>query len=220
MLNQIKNASPLLIWPLLCWIFRKVVDSYYGIWVRRDERYLSELYEQQIKHLKSIEDDPEFKRNMELLAKYGKHVPSYAAPVTPQKPAAQQTHAKQRSMPPDKAASTSIPSKLDKSAEEPKTPISYTPKSGKVYTQPVQKTPIRRVALPPPTVTPSKSMFQSVIDVIVGDAPVLSVTLQCAQCGANNGLVSKENVPREFECKVCHFENGSVKRESADKKND
>jgi hypothetical protein len=69
-LLQLRDASYLFIWPLVCFVLKKVLDSYYGTRVRKGEAYLRDLFDQQVKALKAIEEDPAFKRQIELLQKY------------------------------------------------------------------------------------------------------------------------------------------------------
>jgi hypothetical protein len=48
--------------------------------------------------------------------------------------------------------------------------------------------------------------FQSLMDMVVGDGPMLGEILVCSSCQANNGLVAKDAVPDVWACKVCSAE--------------
>jgi hypothetical protein len=51
---------PLIGWPFICWVAKRVVDWYYRLRIRRGESRLEGYYGEQKKILKEIESDPEF----------------------------------------------------------------------------------------------------------------------------------------------------------------
>ncbi len=237
-LEQLRDAGVVLAWPVLCFVLKKAVDTYYGARVRRDEGKLRTLFDQQVRELRAIEEDPAFKRQMELLQKYGRNVPAYAAPQTPQSQLRQRpvtsASAGSRTAPrtsrpeEQQPAATPVvapaPTATAAAAAAPAVPASpATPvapalgvspsRTPKTYTQPVAK---GRALPQPPVLTPVRGgggFLQSLIDVVVGDGPALGEILACSKCNANNGLMPKANVPDIWVCKVCAAEN---KKPSAD----
>lgn len=262
-LSKVVDTSFLILWPFLCWGFKKIVDTYYEMRIRRDETYMRELFDQQVQKLKDIENDPDFRRKLDLLMKYGKNIPSYSVPLAkapvqqapaPKKPSQPQVPPPQPQQPPQqrvvassqlpkpvksvseerrsedivkpvKSVSEEVPLKQQqqqeeeeeeeddkKTDQEPVPPRPSTPKTPKTYLQPVARTPLS--ARPKPVVlTPSKMTFlQSLMDLVVGDTPKLSVALVCSKCKANNGLVPQDEVPDLFRCKVCDEDNEPKKQ--------
>ena len=179
--------------------------------VRRDEATLRKLFEDQTKGLKEIEDDPEFKRKLAMLQKFGKEIPSYSAPATPQhqevrkRPAPTPAPTPEKSQSQQNKSQVKTPKKADSESSEPQSKSPRTPKS---YTQPVA----RSTPLPPPPKLVSSSqggggLFATLMDLVVGDGPTLGEILTCEKCSANNGIMAKENVPSCWPCSTCGHEN-------------
>ncbi len=226
LLLQLRDAGYLLAWPAVCFMLKKGVDTYYGMRVRRDESKLRALFDQQVKELRSIEEDPAFKRQMELLQKYSRNVPDYTGPgsvvrqrpvaaanKTPQRAAEQQqqqqvVRQEQPKMEQGIAGqpATPVPASSAVRAEAPI--VAPSPKTPKMYTQPVGRLPPL-----PPVLTPAKSggLFQTFLNVIVGDGPSLGAVMTCAHCKAHNGLEQQSNVPDVWACKVCGRDNTKAK---------
>ena len=233
--EQLRDASVVLVWPVLCFGLKMAVDTYYRARVRRGEAKLRDLFDLQVKELRAIEDDPAFKRQMELLQKYGRNVPAYAVQQSPQshvrqrpvataatgsktatRPAAEDPSA--TPMRPNPTATADAPPAHAEAGAAPAAdaagaavpaPALSSPHTPKVYTQPVDRKV--RAAPQPPVLTPLRggggSFLQSLIDAVVGDGPALGEILACAKCNANNGVVPKNSVPDVWACKVCGAEN-------------
>jgi hypothetical protein len=148
-LLQLRDGSFLLLPPVLWFVVKRLVDSWYSSRVRRDESKLRDLFDQQVKSLKSIEEDPVFRKKMDLLQKYGKNVPSYSAPQTPL--STPQSQVKQRVVAPPSQPKLPQPQlrpqQQQQQQQPPQTPvqssastpapavpiIAQTPKTPKVY---------------------------------------------------------------------------------------
>jgi hypothetical protein len=235
--EQLRDAGVVLAWPVLFFALRKAVGTYYGARVRRDEAKLRALFDLQVKELRAIEDDPAFKRKMDLLQKYGRNVPAYAAPQTPvsqvrQRPVTSAAvtggEAVARTVRPDEpppiapapevaAAAPVAVSALAVPSSPAAAPAlgATSPRTPKVYTQPVER---GRAPPQPPVLTPARGgggggFWQSLIDTVVGEGPALGEVLECSKCKALNGLVAKGSVPDVWVCKVCNAENKKPKVE-------
>jgi hypothetical protein len=136
-LLQLRDGLFVLVPPLVWFASKRVVDSWYTSRVRRDEARLRDLFDHQVRSLKSIEEDPVFRKKMDLLQKYGKNVPSYAVPQTPLA-ATPQSQVKQRVVP-IQAQPQSAPAPQAKvhhaPAPSPSAPLlgATSPKTPKVY---------------------------------------------------------------------------------------
>lgn len=80
MVKRAQLYAPLVVWPLLCWLVKRALDSFFGWRIRRDEAALEVAFASQRTLLKQIESDPAFQEKLELLKLYGKDVPEYTAP--------------------------------------------------------------------------------------------------------------------------------------------
>lgn len=181
-----------ILWPLLCWMVKRIMDTYYQWRIRRGEQRLEAFYAQQKKLLNEIESDPDFKERVELLKQFGKELPGYRTIIEPE------VHE-----PPPRPA----PPKTKEGIVH-RTPA-HPPSTPSVYVQPVVKPPptLGRKHVPPPS--SSNSVFSHFIDILVGEGMQLSIPLDCLQCGANNGLISKEEASgrSSFVCTSCKKEN-------------
>jgi hypothetical protein len=107
---KLQHASPIVLWPVLCWVFKRVIDGYYGMRVRREEAKQRDYFSQQTKMLEAIELDPVFQENMKLLKQFGKDVPTYHSQFE-EKPAASGTQAQVRQRPPPPSTDGTIQSR-------------------------------------------------------------------------------------------------------------
>ncbi len=227
--SKLVDAAPLLVWPVLVFAIKRLMDWFYGLRIRRDETKLRALYDEQRSLLKAIENDPVFQQNLELLKQFGKDVPNYRAPSLPSEDAAAQAVSQQpdvrrrpvvaraagdamvRKIPPPESAVGS-PARGVRGSGQPEsgaTPVPSTPVVAREYTQPVARTPVaarRPVNVSGQNVVGrSGGMFGWLVDAVVGDGLELSVPLNCHKCGTNNGLVSRDEAEarQSFVCAAC-----------------
>lgn len=238
--DQIFYIIPLLIFPILILLTKKIVTWYYKRKISENEEKLSTMLIEKQRILDEVTETETYKKAKEILLKYAPDKLN-VTPLSPQPPF---------------RVSTPVETSPNVKSSIPQNVISPLPSSGElrrrvvasqnqllnvqsgmptntglvpIGTAPIRNTPITpfqsgvkpvtnpamayRSFLPRPVLPHQRSAFDRLVDYIVGDGPSNRYALICKNCESHNGMALKE----EFEyfgyrCCYCNFWNPARKQ--------
>ncbi|XP_076659171.1 zinc-ribbon metal-binding protein lunapark isoform X2 [Halictus rubicundus] len=236
--DQIFYIIPLLIFPILILLTKKMVTWYYKRKISENQEKLSTMQFEKNKILDEVTETETYKKAKEILLKFApdqlKMTPvsrtsSYRVP--------QPTETPQRSVSPQNLTSPSNLGELRKRVLTSQKPVlnvqRATPSNtglAPVGISPVQATPIGfqsgirpvipvmgyRSPLPRPILARERSYLERLVDYIVGDGPANRYALICRQCFSHNGMSLKEEFEYfGFKCCYCNTWNPARKQKCA-----
>ena len=236
--NQIFYIIPLLIFPILILLTKKMVTWYYKRKLSENQEKLSTMHTEKRKILDEVTETETYKKAKEILLKFAPD----QLKMTPLSP--QQTY--KMSTPTETPQRSNIPrgvmSPLPSSGELRRRVVTSQNQPLNVQSGMATNTDLVPVGLAPiqnPTVTPFQSGIRSVntpamgcrtplprpvlprqrnyldrlIDYIMGDGPSNRYALICRQCESHNGMALKEEFEYfGFRCCYCNFWNPARKQ--------
>ncbi|KAG6802415.1 Protein lunapark-B [Apis mellifera caucasica] len=230
--DQIFYIIPLLIFPILILLTKKMVTWYYKRKISENEEKLSTMQLEKKKILDEVTETETYKKAKEILLKFA---PDQLSPPTYKVPSRTETP-QQSSSPHNIISPVSLSGELRRrvitSQNQPLNLQSGTPANtglvpvGITPTQnpsnasfqsgikPVN-TPIRgyRIPLPRPILPRHRTHLDRLIDYIVGDGPSNRYALICRNCDSHNGMALKEEFEYfGFRCCYCNFWNPARKQ--------
>ncbi|XP_078048079.1 zinc-ribbon metal-binding protein lunapark isoform X3 [Augochlora pura] len=232
--DQIFYMIPLLIFPILILLTKKLVTWYYKRKISENQEKLSTIQLEKKKILDEVTETETYKKAKEILLKFApdqlKMTPSsYRIPPPTETP--------HRSMSPQNIASAPNSGELRKRVLTSQKQLLNVPSATPSNTghvpvgmAPIQATPIGfqsnvrpvipvmgyRTPLPRPILARERSYLERLIDYIVGDGPSNRYALVCRQCYSHNGMSLKEEFEYfGFKCCYCNTWNPARKQKSA-----
>ncbi|XP_076279744.1 zinc-ribbon metal-binding protein lunapark isoform X2 [Lasioglossum baleicum] len=232
--DQIFYIIPLLIFPILILLTKKMVTWYYKRKISENQEKLSTMQFEKKKILDEVTETETYKKAKEILLKFApdqlKMTPSsYRVP--------QPTETPQRSISPQNLTPSSNLGELRKRVLTSQKPVlnvqRATPSNtglAPIGISPIQTTPIGfqggirpaipvmgyRSPLPRPILPRERNYLERLVDYIVGDGPANRYALICRQCFSHNGMSLKEEFEYfGFKCCYCNTWNPARKQKCA-----
>ncbi|XP_015432814.1 PREDICTED: protein lunapark-A [Dufourea novaeangliae] len=235
--DQIFYIIPLLIFPILILLTKKLVTWYYRRKISENQEKLSEMQLEKNQILDKVTETETYKKAKEILLKFAPDQLKMT-PLTPQPPyrVSRQTDTPQRSN-----VSQNVTSPMSDSGELRRRVL--TPQNQPLNVQsgmpantglvpvgiaPIRNTPVAafqsnvrpvapvmgyRSPLPRPVLRRERSYLDRLIDYIVGDGPANRYALICRQCESHNGMALKEEFEYfGFKCCYCNSWNPARKQ--------
>ncbi|XP_066593400.1 endoplasmic reticulum junction formation protein lunapark-B [Prorops nasuta] len=226
--DQIFYIVPLLIFPILILLTKKLVSWYYKRKLTQNETKLSTMQQEKKKILEQVTETETYKKAKEILLKFAPD----QLKMTPLSPPVQKTpgvavigETPQRiSNPQINLSSMTASAELRRRVLSPISRVSATPSIGvtplninRIPTSaltPLPNTPYHTgKALPRPIIPQQRSFMDRLVDYLVGDGPSNRYALICCQCGSHNGMALKEEFEYlSFRCWNCNFWNAAKKQ--------
>nr|XP_033328955.1 endoplasmic reticulum junction formation protein lunapark-A isoform X2 [Megalopta genalis] len=232
--DQIFYMIPLLIFPILILLTKKMVTWYYKRKISENQEKLSTIQLEKKKILDEVTETETYKKAKEILLKFApdqlKMTPSSYRIAPP-------TETPHRSLSPQNMASPPNTGELRKRVLTSQKQLLNVPRvtpgnTGLVPVgiAPIQATPIGfqgsarpvipvmgyRSPLPRPILPRERSYLERLVDYIVGDGPANRYALVCRQCYSHNGMSLKEEFEYfGFKCCYCNTWNPPRKQKSA-----
>lgn len=229
--DQLFYITPLLFFPILILLTKKMVSWYYNRKITHNQEKLSTIISEKKKILNEVTETETYKKAKEILLKFAPDELNMS-PLTPKitQKLSMPTETPRRPMP------QAVMSPLPGSAELRRRPISthntqigvtapvLTP-SIKSINQP-QNAPVPpnariinpasigfRSPLPRPVLPQQRTVIDRLVDYLVGDGPSNRYALICRQCESHNGMALKEEFEYfAFRCCYCGFWNPARKQ--------
>lgn len=236
--DQIFYIIPLLIFPILILLTKKMVTWYYKRKISENQEKLSTMQFEKKKILDEVTETETYKKAKEILLKFAPDQLKMT-PLSPQSNyrVPQLTESPQRSVSPQNLTPPSNLGELRKRVLTSQKPVlnvqRATPSNtglAPVGITPIQSTPIGfqsgvrpvipvmgyRSPLPRPILSRERSYLERLVDYIVGDGPANRYALICRQCFSHNGMSLKEEFEYfGFKCCYCNTWNPARKQKCA-----
>ena len=236
--DQIFYIIPLLIFPILILLTKKMVTWYYKCKISKNQDRLSSMQSEKKKILDEVTETETYKKAKEILLKFAPDQ-LRMTPLSPQTTfkASSSTETPKRSSTPQHIISPVSPStelrrRVIINQNQPLNvhsgipantglvPVGIAPTQNPLNTsfqggiRPVN-TPIRdyRTPLPRPVLARQRTYLDRLIDYLVGDGPSNRYALVCRNCESHNGMALKEEFEYfGFRCCYCNFWNRARKQ--------
>ncbi|XP_048265191.1 endoplasmic reticulum junction formation protein lunapark-A-like [Bombus terrestris] len=236
--DQIFYIIPLLIFPILILLTKKMVTWYYKCKISKNQDRLSSMQSEKKKILDEVTETETYKKAKEILLKFAPDQ-LRMTPLSPQTTfkASSSTETPKRSSTPQHIISPASPStelrrRVIINQNQPLNvhsgipantglvPVGIAPTQNPLNTsfqggiRPVN-TPIRdyRTPLPRPVLARQRTYLDRLIDYLVGDGPSNRYALVCRNCESHNGMALKEEFEYfGFRCCYCNFWNRARKQ--------
>lgn len=249
--DQIFYITPLLIFPILILLTKKMVSWYYKRKISRNQEKLVTMQQEKSKILEEVTETETYKKAKEILLRFAPDqlkmtpVPVKVPPMVEKSWLPSSAELRRRTSAVDKLRQSHVPQiamspltsstpgsgELRKRTDHPNqlvnvqsgvsaqiVPVGATPiKSTQLNTMQTGSkvlsstpmgytTPERTLARP--ILSHHKSLFDRLIDYLVGDGPSNRYALICRQCECHNGMALKEEFEYlGFRCCYCNFWN-------------
>ncbi|XP_043590817.1 endoplasmic reticulum junction formation protein lunapark-A-like [Bombus pyrosoma] len=236
--DQIFYIIPLLIFPILILLTKKMVTWYYKCKISKNQDRLSSMQSEKKKILDEVTETETYKKAKEILLKFAPDQ-LRMTPLSPQttfKVSSSTETPKQSSTPQHIISPVSPSMELRRRviinqnqplnvhsgipANTGLAPVGIAPTQNPLNTsfqggiRPVN-TPIRdyRTPLPRPVLPRQRTYLDRLIDYLVGDGPSNRYALVCRNCDSHNGMALKEEFEYfGFRCCYCNFWNRARKQ--------
>ncbi|XP_050482825.1 endoplasmic reticulum junction formation protein lunapark-A-like isoform X1 [Bombus huntii] len=236
--DQIFYIIPLLIFPILILLTKKMVTWYYKCKISKNQDRLSSMQSEKKKILDEVTETETYKKAKEILLKFAPDQ-LRMTPLSPQTTfkVSPSTETPKRSSTPQHIISPVSPStelrrRIIINQNQPLNvhsgipantglvPVGTAPTQNPLNTsfqggiRPVN-TPIRdyRTPLPRPVLPRQRTYLDRLIDYLVGDGPSNRYALVCRNCESHNGMALKEEFEYfGFRCCYCNFWNRARKQ--------
>ncbi|KAL0127634.1 hypothetical protein PUN28_003131 [Cardiocondyla obscurior] len=230
--DQLFYIIPLLLFPILILLIKKMVSWYYNRKITRNREKLSTIVAEKKKILNEVTETETYKKAKEILLKFAPDE-LVMSPLTPKLP--------QRIAPSDisrritpQAVISPLPSELRRRIvpiqNQPQNTQTGVSTSGQMNTPVIRSinqpsnTPFQprimnpaavgfRSPLPRPVLPQQRTAIDRLVDYLVGDGPSNRYALICRQCESHNGMALKEEFEYfAFRCCYCGFFNPARKQ--------
>ncbi|OAD54707.1 Protein lunapark-B, partial [Eufriesea mexicana] len=228
--DQIFYIIPLLIFPILILLTKKMVTWYYKRKISENQEKLSSMQTEKKNILDEVIEIETYRKAKEILLKFA---PDELRLTPPTYTASSPAKITERSSTPHNMSHASLSGELRRrvvtSQNQPLNvqsgmpantglvPVGMTPTQNPPNTsfQSAPNTPIRsyRTSLPRPILPRQRSYLDRLIDYLVGDGPSNRYALICRHCESHNGMALKEEFEYfGFRCCYCNFWNPARKQ--------
>ncbi|KOC68357.1 Protein lunapark-B, partial [Habropoda laboriosa] len=234
--DQIFYIIPLLIFPILILLTKKMVTWYYKRKISENEEKLSTMRLEKHKILDEVTETETYKKAKEILLKFAPdqlRMALLSYKVTPSKTL--QGFSTPHNVMSPMSSSGELRRRVVPSQNQPLNVQSGSPGNtdlvpvGVAPTQNPLNTPIQsdvrsvntsvmgyRTPLPRPILPRQRTYLDRLIDYLVGDGPSNRYALICRKCESHNGMALKEEFEYfGFRCCYCNFWNPARKQKSA-----
>ncbi|CAL7946188.1 unnamed protein product [Xylocopa violacea] len=238
--DQIFYIIPLLIFPILILLTKKMVTWYYRRKISENQEKLSTMQLEKKKILEEVTETETYKKAKEILLKFAPDELRMSTPLSPQPTF--KASSSSSSETPQRLSSPRIISPIPSSGDlrrrvitsqnQPLNVQSGTPANtglvpvGTAPIQNPQNTPFQsgvrainspvmgyRIPLPRPILPRERTYLDRVINYLVGDGPTNRYALICRHCGSHNGMALKDEFEYfAFRCCYCNFWNPARKQ--------
>ncbi|XP_035657620.1 endoplasmic reticulum junction formation protein lunapark-B-like isoform X4 [Branchiostoma floridae] len=223
--ERVLRSLPLLMFPLLIWTVKKLLHWYFVRRITKKESQLEDLREKKKGILEDVMEHETYKAAKEILERFGpskEEATPETPPGSPRRqpgppvptplPPGQELRQRRTPAPP---AQPNIP-RLAVAPTRVETPPQGTPAPPRPPGNLVPATPsIGRPPGPPlarPILPRERTVFDRVVDYLVGEGPSSRFALICQQCHSHNGMALQEEFEFiTFRCAYCYTLNPARK---------
>lgn len=194
-LDKFINASPLLGFPLIVYILKVLISSYYAYRIKKDDARLTKFRAELKLKLEQRKKSTDFEETQKLLSKYEKIAQKNNSPLPT------------RHSPPS-------PPKTNRNPVAPSAVVN-TPANNNLRQRPQGQPhqPPQQQQVPPqqkpahPTTPTKRGLLDKLVDYMVGVNSQNGFALLCSNCKAHNGLAPASELENiQFRCRFCnHF---------------
>ncbi|KAK1127452.1 hypothetical protein K0M31_003990 [Melipona bicolor] len=228
--DQIFYIIPLLIFPILILLTKKMVTWYYKYKISKNQDKLSTMQSEKKKILDEVTETETYKKAKEILLKFAPD--QLMSSLSPEPKNLQQSNTSQSLVSPagelrkraimNQNQTLIVQNNIPTDTNVPRdTLVCNSPNihlqsvdrsvntSNKNCKSPVPHLPI----LPRPILPKERTIMDRLIDYVVGDGPSNRYALICQNCDSHNGMALKEEFEYfEFRCSYCNFLNHARKQ--------
>ncbi|KAL3837493.1 hypothetical protein ACJMK2_022846 [Sinanodonta woodiana] len=222
--DRLIYSSPLLVFPFLVWITKKVLHWYYIKRIMGTDSALEELKERKKSILEDVMENETYKKAKEILEKFDpeRYKQLENPKVSAEKIPTPGTDLRQRSVLKQPASESVIRPQITPMMQgaTPVRPLT-TPHIGPLSSRSMEPRNIMSVQhngaprgppLPRPLIPRERSSFERILDVLVGDGPQNRYALICRNCNSHNGMALREEFEYlTFRCCYCYSLNPAKK---------
>ncbi|XP_078661128.1 endoplasmic reticulum junction formation protein lunapark-A-like isoform X7 [Branchiostoma floridae x Branchiostoma belcheri] len=227
--ERVIRSLPLLMFPLLIWTVKKLLHWYFVRRITKKESQLEDLREKKKNILEDVMEHETYKAAKEILERFGpskeEPTPEQTPPGSPRRqpgppiptpgppPPGQELRQRRTPAPP---AQPNIP-RLAVAPTRVETPSQGTPALPRPpgHSLPQATPSMGRPPGPPlarPILPRERTVFDRVVDYLVGEGPSSRFALICQQCHSHNGMALQEEFEFiTFRCAYCYTLNPARK---------
>ncbi|XP_011165464.1 endoplasmic reticulum junction formation protein lunapark-A isoform X1 [Solenopsis invicta] len=230
--DQIFYITPLLFFPILILLTKKMVSWYYNRKITHNQEKLSTIMAEKKKILNEVTETETYKKAKEILLKFAPDELTMS-PLTPKLTYRMSLPSETPRRPAPQAVISPLPSELRRRIvpiqNQPQSAQTGVPTSGQTtpVTRPINQpsnTPFQsrvinpatigfRSPLPRPVLPQQRTVIDRLVDYLVGDGPANRYALICRQCESHNGMALKEEFEYfAYRCCYCGFWNPARKQ--------
>ncbi|KAG7201601.1 hypothetical protein KM043_004342 [Ampulex compressa] len=233
--DQIFYITPLLLFPILILLTKKMVSWYYKRKISHNQEKLTTMEQEKKKILEEVTETETYKKAKEILLKFApdqlrmtplspqptfKVSPSIGTPLPPTAPQPTTPAAgelRRRVLSTQKQSVNAQPGIPTTTGVIPIGVAPPTPQQGTPFPQGariVNPTAMGyRTPLPRPVLPRERTYLDRLVDYLVGDGPANRYALICRQCESHNGMALKEEFEYfGFRCCYCNYWNPARKQ--------
>ncbi|CAH1241115.1 LNPK [Branchiostoma lanceolatum] len=224
--ERVVRSLPLLTFPLLIWAVKKLLHWYFVRRITKKESQLGDLREKKKGILEDVMEHETYKAAKEILERFGPSKEEATPETPPGSPRRQPgppvptpvppgQELRQRRTPAPPPAQPNIP-RLAVAPTRVETPPQGTPALPRPPGYPLSATPAMGRPPGPPLARPilprERTVFDRVVDYLVGEGPSSRFALICQQCHSHNGMALQEEFEFiTFRCAYCYTLNPARK---------
>lgn len=224
--DQLFYIIPLLFFPILILLTKKMVSWYYNRKITHNQEKLSTIIEEKKKILNEVTETETYKKAKEILLKFAPDE-LIMSPLTPKLTQRMSIPSETPRRPTPQAVISPLPSELRRRIVSTQNhPQIGLPASGQTTPRSINQpsnTPFQfriinpaigfRSPLPRPVLPQQRTVIDRLVDYLVGDGPANRYALICRQCESHNGMALKEEFEYfGFRCCYCGFWNPARKQ--------
>ncbi|KYN07583.1 Protein lunapark-B, partial [Cyphomyrmex costatus] len=227
--DQIFYITPLLFFPILVLLTKKMVSWYYNRKITHNREKLSIIMAEKKKILNEVTETETYKKAKEILLKFAPDELN----MSPLIPHRMSVPSETPRRPTPQAVVSPVYSDLRRRiVNHPQNTQMGVPASGQTsptirsINQPLNASfPSRNInpatiayrsPLPRPILPQQRTVIDRLVDYLVGDGPSNRYALICRQCNSHNGMALKEEFEYfAFRCSYCNFWNPARKQKSS-----
>ncbi|XP_064644430.1 endoplasmic reticulum junction formation protein lunapark-B-like isoform X2 [Lineus longissimus] len=229
--ERLIHTTPLLFFPLLIWLAKRVLHWYFVKRIAKNESLLQELRDKKKEILEDVKENETYKKAKEILEKFDPESFKKLEPLTPPGTVPQKTPGtglRQRS-PQSVQGTANRPGPIGPTPRGPRPmgPGPITNQQSAMMAQSMQRNgpgqgprPVSSVypsgpppQLPRPILPRERGAVDKLVEYLVGDGPQNRYALICRYCSSHNGMALKEEFEyMSFKCCYCFMLNPAKKQ--------
>ncbi|KAK9295469.1 hypothetical protein QLX08_010222 [Tetragonisca angustula] len=230
--DQIFYIIPLLIFPILILLTKKMITWYYKCKISKNQDKLSTMQSEKKKILDEVTETETYKKAKEILLKFAPDQLTIMSSLSPQPKNLQQSNTSQSLMSPagelrkraimNQNQTLIVQNNIPTDTNVPcdtlvcNSPNIHLQSAGRSVNTPNKncKSPAPHLPiLPRPILPKERTGLDRLIDYLVGDGPSNRYALICQSCDSHNGMALKEEFEYfGFKCSYCNFLNHARKQ--------